>query len=58
MDRQKYDRFPRAGPILCPMELIVRNVHVLDLDVPGLVRGPVDLSVRDGRIGQISDVAS
>jgi 5-methylthioadenosine/S-adenosylhomocysteine deaminase len=40
------------------MELIVRNVHVLDLDVAGLVRGPVDLSVRDSRIAQIRDVVS
>jgi cytosine/adenosine deaminase-related metal-dependent hydrolase len=40
------------------VERIVRNVHVLDLDVPGLVRGPVDLYVRDSRIGQIRDVVS
>jgi 5-methylthioadenosine/S-adenosylhomocysteine deaminase len=40
------------------VERIVRNIHIVDLDVPGLVRGPVDLSVRDGRIGQIRDVAS
>ena len=33
-------------------------MHVLDLDVPGLIRGPVDLHLRDSRISEIRDVVS
>src|SRR5437879_3378345 len=56
MNSLKHDRVPGGRSYPCLVERIVRNVHVLDLNVPELVRGPVDLSVRDGRIGRIRDV--